>query len=238
MSVSDLHEYVIETTGRARDQEASFPGPLESLAECAHPSGPHFERHFDLLGFADLSTQARSDYRELRPRGGYWNLDMRPRARAASLQQSTRRGLQPHELGPGLLAVALRLHWLCAYAFMLNGAVYIAGLVAGGGWRALLPRKTDLFDALRMFRYYVGFPLAKLARRQWPHPSSNTKYNALQRAAYFTIPIAGVLSVTTGSAIHKHMQFHSLAAIFGRFDPTRVWHFWLMWSSPFSSYLM
>src|SRR6202171_789498 len=29
-------------------------------------------------------------------------------------------------LGPGMLAVALRLHWLCAYAFMLNGAVYVA----------------------------------------------------------------------------------------------------------------
>src|SRR5437879_10890471 len=97
MSGSDLHEYAIETTRRARDQEASSPGPLESLAECADPSGPHFERHFDLLGFADLSTQTPSDYRELRPRGGYWNLDMRPRARAASLQQSTRLGLQPHE---------------------------------------------------------------------------------------------------------------------------------------------
>ncbi len=132
-------------------------------------------------------------------------------------------------LGPGMLAVALRLHWLCAYAFMLNGAVYVAGLIAGGGWRGLLPRRTDLFDALRMFRYYIGFPMAKLVRRQWPHPSSNTKYNALQRAAYFTIPIAGLLSVTTGWAIHKPMQFHSLAAIFGGFDATRVWHFWLMW---------
>ena len=24
-------------------------------------------------------------------------------------------------LGPGMLGVALRLHWLCAYLFMLNG---------------------------------------------------------------------------------------------------------------------
>ena len=133
-------------------------------------------------------------------------------------------------LGPGMLAVSLRLHWLCAYAFMLNGAVYVAGLIAGGGWRCLLPRRTDLFDALRMFRYYIGFPLARLARRQWARPSSKTKYNALQRAAYFTIPIAGFLSVTTGWAIHKPMQFHSLAAIFGGFDATRVWHFWLMWA--------
>jgi hypothetical protein len=75
-------------------------------------------------------------------------------------------------LGPGMLGLALRLHWFCAYLFMLNGMVYVAGLVSGGGWRSLMPRRTDLFDALRMFRYYLGFPFAKLARRQWPHPSS------------------------------------------------------------------
>jgi len=61
-------------------------------------------------------------------------------------------------LGPGMLAAALRLHWLCAYGFMLNGGVYVAGLIAGEGWRGLLPRRTDLHDALRMFRYYIGFP--------------------------------------------------------------------------------
>jgi thiosulfate reductase cytochrome b subunit len=132
-------------------------------------------------------------------------------------------------LGPGMLALALRLHWLSAYAFMLNGAVYVAGLIAGGGWRGLLPRRTDLRDPFRMFRYYIGFPWAKLARRQWPHPGFNTKYNSLQRAAYFSVQLAGCLSVATGWAIHKPMQFHSLAAIIGGFDAARVWHFWLMW---------
>jgi len=132
-------------------------------------------------------------------------------------------------LGPGMLAPALRLHWLCAYAFMVNGAVYVTGLFAGGGWRGLLPRRTDVLDAFRMFRYYIGLPLAKLTRRQWPHPSFNTKYNALQRAAYFSVPLAGFLSVATGWAIHKPMQFYPLAAIFGGFDAARVWHFWLMW---------
>jgi hypothetical protein len=79
-------------------------------------------------------------------------------------------------LGPGRLALALRLHWLCAYLFMLNGMVYVAGLVTGGGWRSLLPRGTDLFDALTMLRYYLGFPLAKLARRPWPHPVFNVSF--------------------------------------------------------------
>jgi thiosulfate reductase cytochrome b subunit len=132
-------------------------------------------------------------------------------------------------LGPGMLALALRLHWLCAYSFMLNGMVYLAGLVMGGGWRSLLPRRTDLLDALRMLRYYLGVPFAKLTHREWLHPRFNTKYNALQRAAYFSIPVAGFLSVTTGWAIHKPMQLDWLAALFGGFDAARVWHFWLMW---------
>jgi len=132
-------------------------------------------------------------------------------------------------LGPGMLAPALRLHWFCAYLFMLNGTVYVTGLLMGGGWRSLLPRRTDMADALKMFRYYVGFPFVKLTRRQWPHPHFDTKYNALQRAAYLSVSVTALLSVATGWAIHKPMQLHWLAAIFGGFDAARVWHFWLMW---------
>lgn len=132
-------------------------------------------------------------------------------------------------LGPGTLAVALRLHWLCAYLFMLNGLVYVTGLVMGGGWRSLLPRRNDLRDAAQMFRYYTGLPHAWLTRRTWLHPRFNTKYNALQRIAYFSIPTSGFLSVATGWAIHKPMQLHWLATIFGGYDEARIWHFWLMW---------
>ena len=132
-------------------------------------------------------------------------------------------------LGPYMLAPALRLHWLCAYLFMLNGLAYLAGLVMGGGWRSLLPRRTDLSDIPRMVWYYIRFPIAKLTRRKWLHSCFNTKYNALQRAAYFSVPVAGFLSVATGWAIHKPMQFHWLAQIFGGYNAARVWHFWLMW---------
>src|SRR5215467_14862549 len=66
-------------------------------------------------------------------------------------------------LGPGLLSVALRLHWLCAYLFMLNGLVFVIGSAMGGGWRSLLPRRTDLRDATKMFWYYIGVPFAKLS---------------------------------------------------------------------------
>lgn len=132
-------------------------------------------------------------------------------------------------LGPGMLAVALRLHWLCAYLFMLNGLVFVIGLVMGDGWRSLLPRRTDLRDTLKMIRYYIGVPFATLLRHTWLHPRFTTKYNALQRLAYFSIPVAGFLSVATGWAIHKPTQLYWLTAIFGGYDKARIWHFWLMW---------
>src|SRR5258705_11496346 len=65
-------------------------------------------------------------------------------------------------LGPGMLALALRLHWFCAYSFMLTGMVYLAGLVMGGGGCSLLPRRTDLLDARRMLRCSVGVSVSKL----------------------------------------------------------------------------
>jgi DMSO/TMAO reductase YedYZ molybdopterin-dependent catalytic subunit/thiosulfate reductase cytochrome b subunit len=132
-------------------------------------------------------------------------------------------------LGPGMLALALRFHWFCAYLFMLNGLVYVFGLAIGGEWRSLLPRRTDLRDATRTFLYYVGLPFARLTRRSWLPSASRGRYNALQRNAYFVVSAAGLISVLTGWSIHKPMQLSWLAAMFGGYDKARVWHFWLMW---------
>ena len=131
-------------------------------------------------------------------------------------------------LGSYMLAFALRFHWFCAYLFMLNGLVYLAGLGIGGGWRSLLPRLSDARGVLQVARYYLTVPHATLARRQQIHPSFRTKYNPLQRLAYFAVAVAGFLTVATGWAIHKPAQLSWLTAIFGGFDQARVWHFWLM----------
>jgi thiosulfate reductase cytochrome b subunit len=131
-------------------------------------------------------------------------------------------------LGPYMLAFALRFHWLCAYLFMLNGLAYVVRLCVGGGWRSLLPRLSDVRGVLRMTRYYLSLPFLILARRQPIHPSFRTTYNPLQRLAYFSVAVAGVLAVATGWAIHKPAQLSWLTAIFGGFDNARVWHFWLM----------
>jgi thiosulfate reductase cytochrome b subunit len=131
-------------------------------------------------------------------------------------------------LGPSMLAFALCFHWLCAYLFMLNGLVYLVGLCIGGGWRPLLPRLSDSRGVLQMVRYYLTLPYLILARRQQIDPSFWTKYNPLQRLAYFAVAVAGFLAVATGWAIHKPAQLSWLTAIFGGFDNARVWHFWLM----------
>jgi thiosulfate reductase cytochrome b subunit len=130
-------------------------------------------------------------------------------------------------LGPYALAVSLRLHWFCAYLFMLNGLMYLTGLSLSGEWRAVLPRLSDAFGVLKMTGYYLTLPYTALIRRR-THPPFNTKYNPLQRLAYFSIPVAGLLSVLTGWAIHKPAQLSWLTAIFGGFYKARVWHFWLM----------
>ena len=128
-------------------------------------------------------------------------------------------------LGTRLLAVALRMHWALAYLFMLNGLLYVIGLTVGGGWRALLPRGSDVADAARMIRFYLGVVPMAILRRPWPHPPARSKYNALQRAAYFSMPVFGALVVLSGWAMHKPVQLGWLERMFVNYDGARIVHF-------------
>lgn len=131
-------------------------------------------------------------------------------------------------LGTRQLAVALRWHWVFAYLFMVNGVLYALGLVAGAGWRALLPRPSDVKDALAMIRFYLGVIPMAILRRPWPHPPVRGKYNALQRAAYFSMPVLGTLVVLSGWAMHNPVQLGWLERAFGSYDNARVVHFLCM----------
>jgi thiosulfate reductase cytochrome b subunit len=128
-------------------------------------------------------------------------------------------------VGPMQLANALRLHWLFAYLYMACGALYIAGLVRGGGWRALLPRATDPAEALAMIRYYLGVIPHALARKPWPHPMIAGKYNALQRSAYLAMPLVGALIVLSGWAMHHPATLGWLERVFVNYDGARIVHF-------------
>ena len=128
-------------------------------------------------------------------------------------------------IGARQLAAALQLHWLLAYLFMANGALYFIGLLAGGGWRALLPRPSDGPDAIAMVRCYLGAVPMAIRRRPWPHPPVRSKYNALQRGAYFTMPLIGALVVLSGWAMHKPVQLGWLERLFVNYNGARIVHF-------------
>jgi thiosulfate reductase cytochrome b subunit len=128
-------------------------------------------------------------------------------------------------LGPRQLAVSLRWHWALAYLFMVNGLLWIVGLFAGGGFRALLPRRSDLGETVAMIRFYLGVVPMAILRRPWPHPVIRSKYNALQRAAYFSMPIFGALVVLSGWAMHKPSQLGWLERLFVSYDGARIVHF-------------
>ena len=128
-------------------------------------------------------------------------------------------------LGTQALAESLRFHWAFAYLFMLNGALYAIGLIAGGGWRALCPRPGDVSESFAMMRYYAGVIPMALRRRPWPHPPVRSKYNALQRAAYFGMPLLGALAIASGWAMHKPVQLGWLERLFVNYDGARVVHF-------------
>ena len=131
-------------------------------------------------------------------------------------------------LGTAQLANALRLHWLLAYLYMACGALYLLGLIRGGGWRALLPRASDPAEALAMIRYYMGALPAALAKKPWPHPVIAGKYNALQRGAYFTMPLLGLLVVMSGWAMHHPGTLGWLERLFVNYDGARIVHFLCM----------
>ena len=79
-----------------------------------------------------------------------------------------------------------------------------------------------------MIRYYAGVVPMKILRRPWPHPEITTKYNALQRGAYASMPIAGALALASGWAMHKPVQFWWLERMFGSYDGARIVHFIVM----------
>lgn len=128
-------------------------------------------------------------------------------------------------LGSGNLAKALNIHWFCAYVFMTIAVIYAIGLIAGGGYKALLPRPSDIRECSMMMKYYANVVPAFVLRRKNHHPTVTTKYNALQRFAYFSVSIALLLLIGSGWAIHKPVSLSWLQAAFGGYDSARVWHF-------------
>ncbi len=120
----------------------------------------------------------------------------------------------------GWLAGALNWHFALMWPFVTVGLLYLGYLVQSGEWRALLLRPRDLPGAIAMAKYYL--------RLRKEHPPQG-KHNPLQKLAYTSIYLLGVLAVLTGLSIYKPTQLSWLTALFGGFQAARYWHFWVVW---------
>jgi thiosulfate reductase cytochrome b subunit len=120
----------------------------------------------------------------------------------------------------GWLGGGIHWHFALAWPLVLTGLVYLGYLAVSGEWRSLLFRPRDVPAAWRMQLYYLRL------RRE--HPPQG-KHNALQKAAYSSILLLGILSVLTGFAIYKPVQLWWLTALFGGYELARYWHFWAVW---------
>ena len=118
----------------------------------------------------------------------------------------------------GWLAGALLWHFAAMWLFVANGLVYvILGIATGHFRRRLLPIwPADFVRDLR----------AALAGRL-TH-ADLLVYNAVQKALYIGVIVAGIVIVASGLAIWKPVQLRELTALFGGYDTARFVHFFAM----------
>ena len=117
----------------------------------------------------------------------------------------------------GWLGGGRHWHFAIAWFFVTNGLFYLGYFFLSGEWRRrlFLPRR-DLVNALKQFAYYVRI------RKEPPAPDF---YNGLQRFAYSSVIVFGIVMVLSGLAIYKPVQFYPLTLLFGGYDAARVVHF-------------
>ena len=118
----------------------------------------------------------------------------------------------------GWLAGALLWHFAAMWLFVANGLVYsLLGLATGRFRRKWLPlRPADFMHDLR----------AALAGRLADRDPAI--YNAVQKALYIGVMLAGVVSVVSGLAIWKPVQLGGLTVLLGGYDAARLVHFFAM----------
>ncbi len=119
----------------------------------------------------------------------------------------------------GWLGGARNWHFAMMWVLVVNGIIYLAFIYLHGEWRDLVPRRGIFHDSIEMVKFY-------LARRS-DHPRQG-KHNALQRVAYFAMPIVGIAAVVTGIAIWKPVELAPLTNLLGGYVWARYWHFWAM----------
>jgi len=117
------------------------------------------------------------------------------------------------------LAGARHWHFAAMWLLVANGMVYVTFLALHGEWRTVTPRRGDLRAAWEMIKFYL------FVRRD--HPLQG-KHNALQKSAYFAMPVLGILLVLSGLAIWKPVTLGFITALFVNYKWARFVHFTCM----------
>ena len=116
----------------------------------------------------------------------------------------------------GWLGGARHWHFAMMWLLVANALLYLGFLFLHGEWRDIVPRRGDARDAIEMVKFYL------FVRKNHPHQG---KHNALQKIAYFSMPVLGAIIVLSGLAIWKPVMFGWLTALFVNYKWARFVHF-------------
>ena len=112
-------------------------------------------------------------------------------------------------------AESLLWHFAAMWLLVVNGLAYLVYGIATGRLRErLLPiRLPDLIQTVRETLHF------KIAHEDL------TVYNAVQKALYVVVILAGIAQVVSGLAIWKPVQFSTITGLLGGFQSARLIHF-------------
>ena len=116
----------------------------------------------------------------------------------------------------GWLGGALQWHFTFMWVFAAGGVLYVISQVASGHYRTVAFTTRDISGVWPMARHYFFFG---------PKPTATGQYNPLQKLAYTTAILFGVLSLLTGMVMYKPAQLSTLGWLFGGYHGARLMHF-------------
>ena len=112
----------------------------------------------------------------------------------------------------------LQWHFFGMWIVAVNGAFYLTYGVATGRFRQML---------LPIYWHELIATIYDAMRLRLSHDDP-TKYNTVQKMLYVGILCVGVLTVLSGVALWKPIQFSELLTLFGSFQAARLVHFLCM----------
>lgn len=119
----------------------------------------------------------------------------------------------------GWLGGALQWHFTFMWIFVGTGVLYVLYQLVSGNYKQVLFLPRDVRGVWPMARHYFLFG---------PKPEIKEAYNPLQKLAYTSSILFGVLATLSGMVLYKPVQFWWLAFLLGGFHMTRIWHFLAM----------